>query len=304
LDSALFWLKFKKACRRGNVKFFLEALERLADVADSWDLAMPQVAELPNVHPKIQNAFLNEWSKYYRPLCYRAHQDPVLERGLRALLPKSNYVGPSLKLFRGTNARECRQYGCGVSWTNRFEFARFFYCHPRWPDEGIVLTAIATPDAVLQQRQYRQGGEYFDQLVREHGREDQYIVDPSKLTDKGVVHREPPGRPGVIVRNQRDLAALDAPRAGDPIFAAITAHREAAEEYLKACKLLHAATASGRPADLAAYDASGAELWTEFTAATMRGAEMVLNSTHPTTAVGVSRLRSYFPDRFAKPGVS
>ncbi|HMA00189.1 MAG TPA: hypothetical protein VKP66_19775 [Steroidobacteraceae bacterium] len=79
LDRALFWLKFKKACRRGNVKFFLQALEQFAGAADEWDIALQEIAELPQINSEIRHAFLNQWSRH-KQLSYRAHQDPVVER--------------------------------------------------------------------------------------------------------------------------------------------------------------------------------------------------------------------------------
>ncbi len=76
LDPALFWLKFKKACRRDNVKFFLQALEQFEGAADGWDIAPQQIAELPQINSEIRHAFLNQWSKH-KQLSYRPHQDPV-----------------------------------------------------------------------------------------------------------------------------------------------------------------------------------------------------------------------------------
>jgi hypothetical protein len=293
LDPSIFRLKLEKACRRGNVEAFFQALHRLGDAANDWDDPMRRIAGLPHVHPDIQHAFLNEWSTYKR-LSYRAHQDPVVARALRMLLPKSNYAGPALRLFRGARLAECRQYGFGVSWTKRFEIARF-YCGCASSLDAVVLAAVAPPGAVLQQRRYRHGSKLIDETMRRYGEEDEYIVDPSMLTEKRVVHREPP----FICGGFRGGAITDHQPVSDPIFAAIAGHRSARNAFFQARAAFEATIVPDRPAEEASLDQEGAELWTEMTAAAMVEAERELDRTAPTTALGTSALERYRPARAA-----
>jgi hypothetical protein len=178
---------FVQACRAGNPEAFCEALDGLGNAVNGWDLALRQIAGLPKIDPDIQIEFLNKWRKY-KWLSYRAQHDAVLASALHVLLPTSNYDGAPIRLFRGEATGLAKWRGCGVSWTTRLEIARLF-ARLGEDDEGSrVLETVAPANAVLYQRKY---GEDNILIKRYGGEDDEYIVDPSLLTEVKIVERRP-----------------------------------------------------------------------------------------------------------------
>jgi len=178
----------EQACRRGDVPCFLQALERLGEGVNGWMRAMQRIAELPEISSKIRSAFLGQWGEH-KWLSYRARHDGVVARGLRALLPQSNYLGPPLPLYRGAGAREDQPQGYGVSWTRRLPIARAYARRNDGRVDGsVVFETIAPPHAILYQRKYRDSP--ITEFHGEDGEDEEYVVDPSLLTEVKVVHRE------------------------------------------------------------------------------------------------------------------
>jgi hypothetical protein len=178
---------FVQACQAGDPGAFCEALDGLGNAVNAWDLALHQIAELPKIGLNIQIAFLDKWRKH-KWLSYRAQHDAVLASALRALLPTSNYSGPPVRLFRGEATGLAKWRGYGVSWTTRLEIAKMFARLGEDDEGSLVLETLAPAKAVVFQRKYGTD----DILIKRHGGEDdEYIVDPSLLTEVKIVERRP-----------------------------------------------------------------------------------------------------------------
>ena len=95
----------------------------------------------------------------------------VLVVALRVLFP-CDYVGAPIQVYRGTNYRKGRRIH-GVSWTRDIEIARDFarrHAIPELASQGVVLAAVAPPEAVLLIRE-REG--YYD--------EGEIVLDPYRI---------------------------------------------------------------------------------------------------------------------------
>jgi hypothetical protein len=178
---------FVQACQAANPEAFCEALDGLGNAVNAWDLALHQIAGLPKTGLDIQIAFLNKWRKT-KWLSYRAQHDAVLASALRGLLPASNYHGPPIRLFRGEATGLAKWRGCGVSWTTRLEIAKMFARLGEDDEGSLVLETVAPVNAVLFQRKY---GKDNVLIKRYGGEDDEYIVDPSLLTEVKIVERRP-----------------------------------------------------------------------------------------------------------------
>jgi len=101
------------------------------------------------------------------------------------LLPEIRYDGPPVHVYRGTTANERRRHLYGFFWTADRGVAERFAEQHRNPDGAVLLETVADPSAMLFIREHIEG--YYE--------EEEYILDPYKLTQVKVLMRLPPDRP-------------------------------------------------------------------------------------------------------------
>jgi hypothetical protein len=166
------------AARSADVEQFLSAIGWVSMELDAWRLAMRGISRLGAVSAEIHDAFLNVWIQH-KHLPLAVGDRPTMAKAARVLFP--GYVGPPLRLYRGTCRRERARRLYGFSWTTQRDIAQRFgdqHSHvaermaPRSTalDVGIVLETVASPSAILLLRE--QEG-FYD--------EGEVVVDPYRL---------------------------------------------------------------------------------------------------------------------------
>jgi hypothetical protein len=177
---------FARVCEEGRADQLYNAAQWLNECSsEAWRLAMIKVARLPTVASHVRDAFLPIWIES-KMLPLRVGNRRVLADALRVLLP-GNYAGLPLSLYRGASAGERRRRIYGFSWTTDITIARKFAEHwaqpaPIWGaapgDGGVILKAVAPPEAILLMRQPQ---DYYD--------EGEVVVDPFRLGQIKLVER-------------------------------------------------------------------------------------------------------------------
>jgi hypothetical protein len=178
---------FEEACKSGNPQALYNAADLLDYTVDSWPLVMKRAAALGSVSDDIQHAFLAIWTAH-KGLGRSIGHRPTLAKAVRVLLPKSKYEGPPIRLYRGTTAHERRRHLYTFSWTSKRAVADRYACKHNF-DCAVVLETLADAAAVLQIRE----------KFHRSDDEDEYILDPYKLTKVGrfwhaCLHRPTLGR--------------------------------------------------------------------------------------------------------------
>jgi hypothetical protein len=107
--------------------------------------------------------------------------DLLLIRALRVVLPP--YRGPTVTLFRGDGARNCRRRTYGLSWTSELAVAEDFANREWRTTEGgsVVLETLAPPDAIL----------CAPGLHDDRYGENEYLIDRRRLGRVTVLQRFP-----------------------------------------------------------------------------------------------------------------
>lgn len=163
---------FASACADSDVDAFFKAVNFINDrTVDGWRHAMLHVSRLPRVSDEIKAAFMPVWVES-KMLALTVGHRPTLARGLRVLMPGSKRQKP-VRLFRGAGWLERQRRLYGFSWSTRRAVAVYFA--KNWETMspgGVVLMTVATPDAVLLDRERDSDG-YND--------EGEIVVDPFRL---------------------------------------------------------------------------------------------------------------------------
>jgi hypothetical protein len=178
---------FACVCKEGDADRLYHAACWLNECIDAWRPAMVKVARLPHVIPEIQAAFLPVWIES-KGLSRQVGNRRVLADALRVLFP-CDYSGPPLTLYRGTRSCERRRRLYCFSWTTDIDVARKF-AEPRFASEGVILQALAPPEAILLVRR----PEEYQQMTAKGTwepafNEGEVVVDPFRLGKVEVVER-------------------------------------------------------------------------------------------------------------------
>lgn len=176
--------RFENACRSGDFDAVLDATDCLGNSPDDWRLAMRRAAGLGSVHPDVKAAFLIAWVTHKHIPLSVGHR-PTIAKALRVLLPRTPVSSPTT-IYRGCMDRERRRRTYGFSWTTSIDVAKAFAGAAG--DGGVVLQAVANPEAVLVVRDMRDDEINFGNSPYD---ENEIIIDPFQI---GSVTALPMGR--------------------------------------------------------------------------------------------------------------
>jgi hypothetical protein len=180
---------FVEACQCGDVDRFRAAAGLVNDnIQPRWITSFRHIALLGSVPKNIQHEFQLLWFES-RLSSYCVCNDTLLDALHVLFIP---YKGPSVRLFRGANAREARvRKFYGPSWSSDIEEADWFARHWQATSGGtVVLETIAPPEAIISapgiDGVYYEGADgqrLFD--------EREYIVDGRRLQRVTITRRYP-----------------------------------------------------------------------------------------------------------------